>query len=371
MITQHDTLRSRFRLEDDTWIQDIGKPEQVFALEYVDCTGVAPENYEQVASQHMHWQIITDDFISALQQVAITKSIKKEPKTNSIIEWNTYLQGYADTITTNELDFWKSQITPVAALPFDKEDHTVIEEKDIVQLHFTLDKAGTKELQEANQAYNTKIEELLITAFVATISTWSQQNEVAIGFERHGRETMGSQLDMSKTVGWFTSYFPVKFAHTSHHDLKSQIVSVKEKMRSIPNGGIGYGALRYLKNTFGAIGNPEIVFNFLGTKTTSATDHGIIVTPLSEQLRDLRSERHYKLEINVQIIDEQLYGSCSYGSTVHSSETIKLLMNDFKERIQEIGMYCNQIENGGYTPSDFSDAEISQDDLDSLLDFLE
>jgi len=413
MITQHDTLRSRFRLEDDTWIQDIGKPEQVFALEYVDCTGVAPENYEQVASQHMQrvqdafilsegslfkclyfntgnatanfclliahhlivdavsWQIITDDFISALQQVAITKSIKKEPKTNSIIEWNTYLQGYANTITTNELDFWKSQITPVAALPFDKEDHTVIEEKDIVQLHFTLDKAGTKELQEANQAYNTKIEELLITAFVATISTWSQQNEVAIGFERHGRETMGSQLDMSKTVGWFTSYFPVKFAHTSHHDLKSQIVSVKEKMRSIPNGGIGYGALRYLKNTFGAIGNPEIVFNFLGTKTTSATDHAIIVTPLSEQLRDLRSERHYKLEINVQIIDEQLYGSCSYGSTVHSSETIKLLMNDFKERIQEIGMYCNQIENGGYTPSDFSDAEISQDDLDSLLDFLE
>ena len=413
MMTQHDALRSRFRFEENTWIQDIGKPEQIFALEYVDCSGIAPEAYEQVASQHIQriqdafilsegslfkciyfntgvsttnfciliahhlvvdavsWQIITDDFINALQQVGTTSSITSEPKTSSITSWSEYLHRYADTIANDELDFWTSQITPVDALPYDIEAIEVIEEKDIKQLHFTLDKVLTKELLEANQAYNTKIGELLITAFIATISTWSNQDEVAIGFERHGRETSNSALDVSKTVGWFTSYFPMKFVHTSYHDLESQIVSVKEKMRSIPNGGIGYGALRYIKNAFGAIENPEIVFNFLGTKTTSVADHGMTVSTLTENLRDSRSERRYKLEINVQVIDEQLHGTFSYGSNVHTDETMTQLVNDFKERIQEIGTYCNQIENGGYTPSDFSDAEISQDDLDSLLGFLE
>jgi non-ribosomal peptide synthase protein (TIGR01720 family) len=142
-------------------------------------------------------------------------------------------------------------------------------------------------------------------------------------------------------------------------------------MRKVPNGGIGYGGLRYLKNAFGDIGNPEIVFNFLGTKTSTVPDHGIKTTTLTENLRDPRSERHYKLEINVHIIDDQLQGTCSYGNNIHTTDTIALLMNDFKKRIQEIGAYCSQTENGGYTPSDFSEAEISQDDLDSLLDLLQ
>jgi len=238
-------------------------------------------------------------------------------------------------------------------------------------LDFSLDKQTTQELQEANQAYSTKTEELLITAFVDTIGNWSTNDAIAIGFEKHGRETVESQLDVSKTVGWFTSYFPVKFPHQPDKDIGGQIITIKEQMRSVPNGGIGYGGLRYLKNAFGDIANPEIVFNFLGTKTTAASNEDIKETTLTENLRDARSERHYKLEINLHIVDHELHGTLSFGHTVHHTETISMLVANFKKRIKEISHYCNQAENGGYTPSDFSEADLSQDDLDALLDALE
>ena len=413
IIIQHDVLRSRFKNKENKWIQSIGDPEQIFPLEYVDLTDIASENYEQIVSGHtqkvqdnfklaegslfkcvyfntgieknnfcvliahhlvvdaVSWQIITDDFSTALQQIISNGHIEKESKTNSIKDWNDYLQTYVETISNEEFEFWKSQITPVPELPVDKENHLVIEEKEVEQFHFKLDKSTTKIVQEGNQAYNTKTEELLIAAFIDAIGNWSANKEITIGFERHGRETLGSTLDVSKTVGWFTSYFPIKFGYISYADLESKIVTIKEQMRSIPNGGIGYGGLRYLTNTFGDIANPEIVFNFLGTKITTTPDHGVKMITLTENLRDIRSERHYKLEINVHITDDQLQVNCSYGRNVHSKETITKLMNDFKERIKEIGTYCNKIENGGYTPSDFSEAEISQDDLDNLLGLLE
>ncbi len=413
IITQHDALRSRFRHIENQWVQDIIAPEQIFAVEYVDLKGTVSSQYEQIVQEQMQrvqdqfivsegslftclyfttgtakndfcvliahhlivdavsWQIIIDDFTAALQQVATNKAIVKEAKTSSVKTWSEHLHTYVQTMPNEEIAFWTQQIAPVPHLPFDKGNSIVIEEKDVALVHFSLDKDTTKALQEANQAYHTKIEELLITAFVDTIGNWSTHQEIAIGFERHGRETLESGLDVSKTVGWFTSYFPVRFTHLSTKDIGGQIIAVKEQMRSVPNGGIGYGGLRYLKNAFGDIENPEIVFNFLGTKSTMVPDHGIKTTTLTENLRDPRSERHYKLEINVHITDDRLQGTCSFGNNIHTTDTISLLMNDFKKRIQEIGAYCSQTENGGYTPSDFSEADISQDDLDSLLGLLE
>lgn len=413
MIRQHDALRLRFRYTESKWIKDIVTPKNINALEYIDLTEVASSQYGKIAQEHLQrvqdnfklangnlfkciyfstgiskkdfcifiahhllvdavsWQIITDDFKSALAQINANKPIIIESKTNSIREWSQHIKEYAENVSSDELAFWKSQITPTPALPIDKEDIAIIEEKNVVNIAFSLEKEATKELQDANQAYSTKTEELLITAFVDTIGNWSTQKEVAIGFERHGRETLGSQLDVSKTVGWFTAYFPVKFQHQSNEDLGKTITRIKEKLRSVPNGGIGYGGLRYIKKAFGDVGNPEIVFNFFGNTIASPSSENITVTTLTENLRDPKSERSYKLDVNLMITDGVLQGTFSYGNNVHHKETIETLVEDFKERIKAISTYCNKVENGGYTPSDFSETDISQDDLDSLLDLLE
>jgi len=413
ITTQHDALRARFFLEDDSWVQEIIAPTEINALEYVNLTAFPVENHNNIIAEHIlkiqqnftltkgnlfkciyfetgvkntnsciliahhlvidavSWQIITDDFSTAIHQISSTNTIREEAKTTSLQEWSTYVNAYADTMDEAELSFWKTQIASITKLPFDITDDTIIEEQDIVQRNFTLNKNTTTNLIEANNAYNTKVDELLISAFVNTITNWTSFNEVTLGFEKHGRETTKTQLNLSKTVGWLTAYFPVHFSQSPEADLKEKIIGAKEKMRSIPNGGIGYGVLRYLKKTFGVIENPDIVFNFLGNKTTSTCKNEITVTSLTESLRDPKTERHYKLEINVLIVDNVLQGTLSYSKNVYLTATIDKLLNDFINQIEAIIQHCNQTETGGYTPSDFSETDISQDDLDNLLDLLE
>lgn len=412
IITQHDALRSRFTQKENEWVQEISTPEQICVLKYIDLSKIETEKHEDkvlkqtqliqdqfdlakgslfkciyfsngptsndfciLIGHHLlvdivSWQIIIDDFETAIKEISTGKSITIDTKTNSIKDWTEYLTAYANNVSNKELAYWQSQITPVPALPFDKANPTIIEEDDIVLMHFSLNELTTKTLVEANQALNTKTEELIITAFIAAIGNWSGHQEIVISLERHGRETTGSQLNVSKTVGWFTSQFPLQFAYQSNRPIDDQIISTKEKIRGIPNGGIGYGCLHYLKNAFGDIDNPEIIFNFLGTQTRSQSNNAIKTTWLTKKLRDSRSERHYKLELNLIIIDNVLSGSLSFGKNVHEVETIHALMDDLKKQIQAICEYCSQAEKGRFTPSDFSDVEISQEDLDSLLDTL-
>lgn len=412
ILMQHDALRSRFTQNENEWVQEIINSELICALKYIDLSVTVPEKQENVVLKEtqliqdqfdltkgslfkciyfsnrglsddfcvfighhllvdiVSWKIIIDDFETALEEVRAGMTISSERKTSSIKEWTEYLTTYAKNVTDDEFIFWQSQLTPVPALPFDKENHTVILEKDVAQIDFSFDTLTSKTLVTANQALNTRTEELLITAFIDAIGTWCGNKKIAVGFERHGRDTIGSQLDVSKTVGWFTSEFPLQFEFQPNNSIETQIIAVKEKLRSIPNGGIGYGGLRYITKIFGDIASPEIVFNFLGTQIRSQSNKAHKITWLNKNLRDPRSETDYKLEVNIGIVDDVVKGSFSFGKNVHEVKTMNTLINDFNNRIQAICEFCNQAEKGRYTPSDFPDVEISQDDLDSLLDSL-
>lgn len=413
LITQHDALRARFIKAEEQWSQEIIAPEAVCALEFITIPENDPLAPEQIAEAHLKriqnsfdlskgslfkciyfknttsaqdfciliahhllvdavsWQIIIDDFTTALREISEGKQISQNPKSDSFKDWVDYVYTYGKEITAEEYGFWKSQITAPSRLPVDKENLTILEEKDIVQLPFSFDENTTTSLLKANQTLNTKTEELLITAFVAAIGKWIRNSKISIGFERHGRETEGSGLDVSKTVGWFTTYFPMQFDFKNSMSIDGQMIAVKEKMRSIPKGGIGYGALKYRDADFKTVDYPDIVFNFLGTRRDAAAVDTFRKKILTDYLRDPRSERHYKLEVNMSIIDGVLQGAFSYGDRVHNKSTIDTLLNSFKTEIKKICDYCNQADTKRYTPSDFSDTDISQDDLDSLLDMLD
>lgn len=411
IITQHDALRAKFVKEENEWIQNIVNPTEIDVLEYIDFTTISSDEYQtktnfqiqriqekfeitegslfkclyfktdknntdfcifiahHLVVDAVSWQIITDDFIDALEQITKNDTIVSESKTSSIKDWSQYLKKYSYSISEKEINFWKQQITNPFRLPVDLKNEIIIQEKDVVQYHFSLQQDITSQLASANKVYNTKTEELLITAFSNAILNWSNTSTITFGFERHGRETSETTLNLSKTVGWFTAYFPVKLEH-NQNDEKNNIIATKEKMRQIPNGGIGYGVLRYLTSFFKDVENPEIVFNFLGNKTTNTSNNRIKVSTLYKNLRAPNSERKYKLEVNLQIVDQVLQGVISYSKNIHTEETITKIINNFKNQLHNIINHCNEHESGGYTPSDFSETEISQDDLDNLLDAL-
>ena len=405
LITEHDILRSSFKKTPDSWETFILKPENINALEYINLTHLKDFDQDKIQEQYLatiqnkfnlsegslfkcvyfsndqnsfcillahhlvidavSWQILTDQFIEAT-----SSNTTIEAKSSSVKEWINCLNNKS---FDNEVSYWKEQIGFSKKLPYDIEDSTIIEEKDITSKSFTLDRKTTLLLKgAANKSYNTKTEELITAAFVGAINEWTQSSDITIGFEKHGRETLFNDLiDLSKTVGWLTSYFPTKFNSDYFYsgNIPELIISTKERMRKVPNGGVGYGVLRYLKNTFGKIGNPEIVLNYLGIINNN--DNPISVTPISEGLRSASSERTYKFEINAYIKNNEFYCNWSFSRKMYSSETIENLIKNFEQKLNLVITHCNQSNTQNYTPSDFTEVDINQNDLDHLLDILD
>ncbi len=139
------------------------------------------------------------------------------------------------------------------------------------QVTVTLTKEATQALlQETLSPYRLQVNDVLLAALVKAISKWTGSDTVAIHLEGHGREEIVEGVDLSRTVGWFTSMYPVFLHLKQKASWGEALKSVKEQLRQIPNQGIGYGILRYLSsdeetvNKLQQLPKPEISFNYLG-----------------------------------------------------------------------------------------------------------
>ena len=132
-----------------------------------------------------------------------------------------------------------------------------------------LDAAETTALlQETPRAYRTQINDVLLTALALTLSRWTGSSTVCIDLEGHGREALFDDIDLTRTVGWFTSMFPVRL-EVPDDDLGSALKAVKEQLRRIPDRGVTYGLLRYLhedaevRASLSALPQPDVAFSYL------------------------------------------------------------------------------------------------------------
>ncbi|MGB3150780.1 MAG: amino acid adenylation domain-containing protein, partial [Maribacter sp.] len=284
------------------------------------------KNYKIVVIAHhlvidvISWQIILNDFKAVLNNGKNMSIVQ----TSSIKDWQEYL---IEISTSNkiltELDFWQAQSVDYE-LPTDLSNQLPIKESSVNTVNYVLDKDCSHVLTSiANEAYNTKTDELLLTAFIAALCQLTGSKEISIALEKHGRESLETDFDLSRTVGWFTSFFPIKFYNSLNGDYAKDITGVKEKLRSVPNGGSGFGILKQLTPKLDSIDYPQVVFNFLGTKTE--TDFKF----LTKDVRQPSSERHYFLEANLQLEKEKLVMKLSYSSENYNIETIQNLISQF------------------------------------------
>ncbi|WP_394748813.1 condensation domain-containing protein [Spongiimicrobium salis] len=408
IVEQHDALRLSFTKKEGVWHASILAPEAMNAYEYVDfsneedieakkasClnevqhamdlskgnlfkaiyvkTGLPSGDCCMLLAHHLvidvvSWQVLSDQIISAIQQETSDNVIHLPIKTSSIKRWIDHLSQ--TIISEEELSFWKDQVLDIPELPTDQKLTLPIVSKDIETIAYTLDHDVTEAISKrANETYSTKTDELLITALVHTLCHWSGNETLSLSLERHGRETNHTDLDLSNTVGWFTSFFPVKL-HASSGSFGDKIITIKEQMRKIPNSGIGYGISRYLTKQLPRNQEPTVVFNFLGKQDLQAEEGSLNMSPILEGVHHPMSERNYVLEINCYITNGQLHMRWGYSTFIHHTETIEHLIQKFNEAVDEIIEHCDTQEEGKYTPSDFPEVELNQDDLDNLLENL-
>ncbi|NER25073.1 MAG: hypothetical protein F6J96_31110 [Symploca sp. SIO1C2] len=227
-----------------------------------------------LAVDGVSWRILLSDLATIYQQLITNKPIQLNAKTTAFIDWAENLNNYAQSETsTQELDYWLnqpwSQISPLPVDYTQTQPENTVGNAGQVSVKLNVEETRTL-LGSVNEAYNTQINDILLSALAISLAEWTGNSTILIDLEGHGREELFEDVDLSRTVGWFTSLFPVLLQLPTDDKLASVIKSIKEQLRAIPNRGIGYGILRYLcKDTavnqqIQSIPTPEISFNYLG-----------------------------------------------------------------------------------------------------------
>ncbi|KAA0947673.1 amino acid adenylation domain-containing protein [Pseudomonas sp. ANT_H14] len=318
------------------------------------------------------WRILLEDLQVAYQQAQTGQPVRLPAKSSAIKHWAEHLQAYARSeVVQQELPFWQAQLQAGSELPCDHSDAS-LENRHAVTIQTQLDATLTRQLlQQAPAAYRTQVNDLLLTALARVISRWTGQSASSIALEGHGREDLFEDLDLTRTVGWFTSLFPVRL-HTQD-DLGASIKAIKEQLRAIPHKGIGFGALRYLgdeasKAALSALAMPRITFNYLG-QFDSQFDDAALFVPASESAgaeQSAAANLANWLTLNSQVYGGELSLSWTFSQKMFDSQTIQALADDYAQELSALIAHCCDGVHGAVTPSDFPLAGLSQEQLDSL-----
>jgi non-ribosomal peptide synthase protein (TIGR01720 family) len=270
-----------------------------------------------------------------------------------------------------ELDYWLTQSRrQIAPLPVDFPggDNTVAHSSTI---SIALSQEETQVLlQDVPAAYQTQINDVLLTALVQAVKQWTGERLLLVDLEGHGREEIFEDVDLSRTVGWFTTLFPVLLDIGEASSLADALKTVKEQLRNVPNRGIGYGVLRYLSlRNLGMETKAQIRFNYLG-QSDQVLSESSLFAPAQESSgsgRSLQGSRAYLLDINGIVAGGQLRLDWTYSEAIHRRDTIENLAGRFIEALRSLIAHCQSKDAEGYTPSDFPQMQLSQDELDELL----
>ncbi|MGH3846043.1 MAG: amino acid adenylation domain-containing protein, partial [Pseudonocardiaceae bacterium] len=212
------------------------------------------------------WRVLLEDLGRAYAQAAAGQRMVLGAKTTSFQQWARTLTEHATSGGFDtELAHWRAlcQQHPGLVLPVDGDGPNTVGAMRSLQVSLDPERT-TALLSRVPEVYRTQINDVLLTALAAALGSWTGHPQVLINLEGHGREDLFEGIDLSRTVGWFTTLFPVALPPTPGADWGTRLRAVKEALRAVPGRGLGYGALRYLTSTPDlATPGPQISFNYL------------------------------------------------------------------------------------------------------------
>jgi amino acid adenylation domain-containing protein/non-ribosomal peptide synthase protein (TIGR01720 family) len=428
MVAHHDALRMVFSQEGGTIVQQNrgllqGTEETLFGLDVVDLRQVAdlkdlgskiaeaanrvqrsldPEEgplvklglfrtgegdlllmvIHHLVIDGVSWRILLEDFTAGYRQVQQNQAIRLQAKTDSFLYWCRRLPEYAHGRgLSKEIDYWRG----LDGIDCKKlaVDHEIGPAKkrygNVESVPVTLSEEYTgKLLKEVNRAYRTDINDILMAALGLTVKAWANLEKVAVTFEGHGREDVVRDIDISRTIGWFTSLYPLVLDMADTADLAYTVKSVKETLRRVPNRGVGYGILRYL--TDGVKGEevrfrlePEIVFNYLG-QFGPADGRGRGPDEALFEMSGLgvgesispRLEREHKLDVGGILVGGRLSVAFGYNKYEYDRPNIDRLARLFESNLVEVIDHCCRKPARELTPSDVGCPEMSIRGLEKI-----
>ncbi|WP_433747548.1 amino acid adenylation domain-containing protein [Paenibacillus amylolyticus] len=304
------------------------------------------------------WRILMEDFALGYEQTGKSEEIRFPAKTDAYRTWSEQLAAYAQSPEmAKERAYWQAvDQMEVPAVPKDMEaDVTTQHDSESLFVRLTPEETELL-LKRVHRAYNTEMNDILVTALGIALRKWMGHERVRINLEGHGRESIGTDIDITRTVGWFTTKFPVVLEPETDRDLAYQIKQVKENLRRIPNKGLGYGICRYLsKPEDGLVWGvePEINFNYLGQFDNDVNQDEIGISSYSSgSPASDRQARSFVLDINGMVLAGALSLDLSYSRKQYRKETMEALAQRLEQSLRDLIIHCAGKENTELTPSD-------------------
>lgn len=322
------------------------------------------------------WRILLDDLQTSLGAIKEGGTIDLGSKRTSFRQWQTKIREYCETIKTAEhVDYWKKIVSNIKSFPYDTNHDGITLNSDIKSLETVLDTDFTQTvLKEIHHAYGTEINDILLSALSLSLSEWTGDSQFVIGLEGHGREELYDNLDLSKTVGWFTSVYPVQLDVPLDGSLISLIAGTKEMIRTIPNKGIDYGILKYITSDVD-INNAldcdiyQLVFNYLGNFDANMQEDGLLHFAKESTGSNISeaNKNNVGIELEGLTVNGKLQFTWRYDANKYKAETINLLAELFLNKLKEIVEHCKPITETVKVPNDYGLSGIANfDELEAF-----
>jgi amino acid adenylation domain-containing protein/non-ribosomal peptide synthase protein (TIGR01720 family) len=418
LVAHHDALRHRFERGEDGWMQMgvAAETASIFGvLDFAVLAGGAGEEMRRVAEalqasldlargpliraalflapagdparlliaiHHLvvdgvSWRILIEDLATACEQLERGESVALPRKTTSFREWSEAMTRHAlSGALAPELAYWlaegHAEPQPLP-LGFPRGEDTVASARRVV---VSLNARETEALlREVPAVYGTQIDEVLLAALARALGRWSGHDLVQIDLEGHGREEIFGSLNVARTVGWFTTIFPVLVDMGAGTDIAKVLGAVKREMRRLPNRGIGYGMARFLLPDGALATRPdrrsEVKLNYLGQLDQvlpGSAPLRMAPEPLGMS-RSPRGRRSYPFDVVACVSDGCFRLEWLYSASLHGVATVEALAGELIAALRDL------LDRGVPPEADelpeFPLTLLSKDELQGMLSELE
>ena len=350
---------------------DITRGPLLRAALFTGSAGVAPRlllAVHHLAVDGVSWRVLLDDLQAACRQLRRGAAAALPPVPTTYRQWAQRLQAHARSGQTRaELAHWLTEGEVVRLAPAGHGGTL----GSTYRVSTRLDPARTAALLGAAPArQRARIDELLLTALAQALGA-TQRQAVLVELEGHGREDLFAELDVSRTVGWFTTRYPVRLAPATTDPIGA-LKTVKEQLRRVPRRGIGYGLLRYLgeaadRDALAALPQPEVCFNYLGRfDRVFNADAAFALDPASPgATRHPAERRTHALDVDAQVNGDSLSVEWTCEPGIRPVGDIERLAASFTRHLEAL-VDALQVAPAGATPSDFPLCGLEQAELDAL-----
>lgn len=419
LMRHHDALRLRFNETSEGWQQSNADADQPTPFAQIDLSGLVEEEQppaieraaadaqtalnitdgpimsvllfnlgsqkpgrlliviHHLAIDNVSWRILLEDLQTVYEQLSRSETVELGAKTTSYKQWAEHLREYAQSEAMHEeAAYWLiERRAGEGRLPLDYPDGANTE-ASVRSVSVSLNAEETQALlQEVPAAYSTQINDALLTALVEAFAPWTGERSIVVDMEGHGREAIGDDVDLSRTVGWFTTIYPLSLKVPEGMGPGESLKAIKEELRAVPNRGTGYGLLRYLNDdatiteSLRAMPQAEVGFLYMGQLDQSLSTISLFGTAResSGPAMSPQALRSHLLDITGKIAGGQLRLDWFYSENVHRRATIERIAENYIVALRALIAHCQSPDAGGYTPSDFSEADLSQEELDALI----